>query len=218
MINNSEIIKQFLSFTDKDDFYFLQIFKRRKDNPDLKKDQIVINNFYINSVDDYLEKLSFIIRLCNVENARAYIWLNKRNYKKLAPHLLSRVAVIAFTENCKSLSNTFNSIASEFHAETDKKWIVDVDYDKFVDYNKFEENPQNAAEEIINKIGFRPLIVDPQVIIDLQIKAKREPMIIQIPTKNGFHFITHPFNLKLFKEQYPKIDVHKDNPSLLYCP
>ena len=37
-----------------------------------------------------------------------------------------------------------------------------------------------------------------------------------IPTKNGWHLITKPFNLQQFKEKYPDIDVQKNNPTLLY--
>jgi len=37
-----------------------------------------------------------------------------------------------------------------------------------------------------------------------------------VPTKSGVHIITRPFNLKKFKEKYPNVDVHKDNPTILY--
>ena len=39
-----------------------------------------------------------------------------------------------------------------------------------------------------------------------------------IPTKNGFHVITSPFELNTFKEKYPSIEVHKDNPTIIYVP
>lgn len=37
-----------------------------------------------------------------------------------------------------------------------------------------------------------------------------------VPTKNGFHILSHPFRLDTFKQQFPTLDVHKDNPTLLY--
>ena len=52
MIDNSLLIKTILSFN-KDDFYFVQVMKRRKDNPDMEKDMIVIDNFYIGSFEAY---------------------------------------------------------------------------------------------------------------------------------------------------------------------
>ncbi|WP_265091158.1 hypothetical protein, partial [Acinetobacter baumannii] len=40
----------------------------------------------------------------------------------------------------------------------------------------------------------------------------------EIPTMNGCHLITKPFNLQKFKEKFPEIDVHKNNPTILYIP
>lgn len=37
-----------------------------------------------------------------------------------------------------------------------------------------------------------------------------------VPTKNGFHILSHPFRLDSFKQQFPTLDIHKDNPTLLY--
>lgn len=37
-----------------------------------------------------------------------------------------------------------------------------------------------------------------------------------VPTKNGFHILSHPFRLDTFKQQFPTLDIHKDNPTLLY--
>ena len=52
----------------------------------------------------------------------------------------------------------------------------------------------------------------------LQIGARKEPMMELIRTKNGFHVVTRPFNLHIFAKQYPNIQVHKDNMTLIYCP
>jgi len=207
MVNNTLLIKQMLSFDDKDDFYFVQIFKRRKDNPDLGKDQIVLDNFYIDSLDDFDKKLPYIISICDKENARAYIRVNKRNYRKLAPHFLKRVVDIVFTENCKALRNTFDSIAGEFHSDPDKKWIVDVD---FADFAPNTSLSTSTDEGILDKL--LPLLKR------LQLEAEREPLNDIIRTKNGLHIITRPFSVKTFREYYPKMDIHKDNPTILYCP
>lgn len=43
-------------------------------------------------------------------------------------------------------------------------------------------------------------------------------LFAEIPTMNGCHLITKPFNLQKFKEKFPKIDVHKNNPTVLYVP
>ena len=202
MINNSEKIKSMLSFEDKDDFYFLQILKRRKDNPDMERDMVVIDNFYIDSFETYDKKIPNVIALCIMENARAYFRLNKRNYAKLGPHMLKRVVDIVFTENCKALRSAFDSVTGEFHSDPNKTWVVDVDNDKNVVFDDLCSTLIQLQKDAHTESYIIP----------------REPMMVNIPTKNGLHIITRPFNLQKFKEKFPTIDVHKDNPAILYCP
>jgi hypothetical protein len=47
MVNNFQKIREMLTFPSETNFYFLQILKRRKDNPDLGKDMIHIADYYI---------------------------------------------------------------------------------------------------------------------------------------------------------------------------
>lgn len=37
-------------------------------------------------------------------------------------------------------------------------------------------------------------------------------------TKSGYHLITKPFDMQVFRERFPDIDVHKNNPTNLYIP
>ena len=45
-----------------------------------------------------------------------------------------------------------------------------------------------------------------------------DKIIAQIPTKNGVHLITKPFNKSEFSKIHKNIDIHKTNPTLLFCP
>ena len=45
-----------------------------------------------------------------------------------------------------------------------------------------------------------------------------DKLIAILPTKNGKHIITSPFDVSQFRQQYPNIDIHKDNPINLYIP
>lgn len=38
-----------------------------------------------------------------------------------------------------------------------------------------------------------------------------------IPTKNGYHIVTRPFRCDEFFNHFPDVDIHKDNPTILYC-
>ena len=194
MINNVDKIRPMLSFEDKDDFYFVQVLKRRKDNPNMEKDMVLLNNFYIDSLENFNKKLPFIKWVCDSENARAYFRLNKRNYKDLTPHMVKRVVEIAFGNDCHALKNVFDSVAGEFHSDSDKKWLIDIDNDKHIAYG-------GLLDEVTR----------------LQIEAGRESMTELLPTKNGVHLITRPFNLIKFKVMF-LVDVHKDANTILYIP
>lgn len=215
-VDNSAKIATMLSFTDKDDFYFLQILKRRKDNPEMSRDMIVIGNYYIESIEQYIKLNPHIINVCNVENARAYIRLNKRNYKHLSFHMLKRVVEVVSSGAYKSLKSSFDSVTGEFHNDKNKTWIIDIDWKDF-DFTKVILIPKENGDMAI-------MTGDPKItellslIHGLQIEAKREPMSEILPTKNGVHIITHPFNLQKFKEKFPLVDVHRDTPTILYCP
>jgi len=206
MVNNIDRIGEMIGFEDEFDFYFLQILKRRKDNPDLKRDMVVIANYHIESFEQYNSLMPHIVNICEAENARAYFRLNKRNYKHLSYHMLKRVVDVIAGGMVKSLKGTFDSVAGKHHNDKDKTWVIDVDNDLV--YSPVD--PLKTGEYLVCDIELE--------IERLQRETKKEPMCYSLPTKNGMHFITRPFNLKAFKMKFPDITVHKDNPTILYCP
>lgn len=192
-INNFELIKKLLTFNDIDKFYFVQIFKRRKDNPELKTNNKVIDSFYVYTEEQFNSCQSKIIDICNQHNARAYIRLNKRSDKKIALKLLAKLAD-RISNNEYKVRDLYESIAGEFHSEENKTWIVDVDSDYLEKINDIEE-----------------------FVIFLQQEINRIPICNKIPTKTGYHLITGCFNIQQFKPIYPKLEILKDNPTVLYC-
>tara|TARA_R110000744_G_scaffold56820_1_gene119738 strand:+ start:6319 stop:6897 length:579 start_codon:yes stop_codon:yes gene_type:complete len=39
---------------------------------------------------------------------------------------------------------------------------------------------------------------------------------LRVPTVNGCHLITYGFDLRELRAEYPEVDIHKNNPTLLY--
>jgi len=200
MTNNFNIIRNFLDFSNPDTYYFLQILKRRKDNPNMDKDMVVIDDVFIYSLEQFNRMEDEIIKTCTAHNARAYFRLNKRSMKKSGMMMLKRVTDLIISENYKAIKNAYSSVSGEFHADEDKKWIVDIDN---FDNTKLGQSLRTHA--IYQNLEI------------LQRETNREPLMEIIPTKNGLHIITRPFNLKKFKEMYPDVDVHKDNLVVLFC-
>jgi hypothetical protein len=127
--NNFDALTGLLDFPTPDTFYFLQIIKRRKENPDMTTGEKVVKNYYINSRNDLDKLRPRIIERCVFENARAYIRLNKRSHKKHALHMLKRIADLIMSEQYIPLQNVYDSVAGEFHNDPIKKWIIDLDND-----------------------------------------------------------------------------------------
>jgi hypothetical protein len=202
MVNNFDNIRSLLKFPNENSFYFLQILKRRKDNPDLGKDMVHIADYYIYNLEQFDGLKQRIIDQCNSENARAYFRLNVRDARKVAMQVLKRTVDYIVSENYRAVKNAFASCTGEYHSDPDKTWIVDVDW-KDVPQGK---DPDLYLNKIIAKIQ------------ELVFETGKDDTIHTLVTKNGIHIISRPFNLKKFREVYPQIDVPKDNPTILYCP
>jgi hypothetical protein len=202
MVNNFQKIREMLTFPSETNFYFLQILKRRKDNPDLGKDMIHIADYYIFSMEAFNRLEPIIIAQCERENARAYFRINIRDSKKIAFQVLKRVTDYLVSENYNAVKNAYASCSGEFHSDPDKKWIVDIDWKDFEGRKAFLGVLHHRIEELQRETG-------------------REPLMSIMPTKNGYHLITRPFNIQMIsqflKDNNAKIDIHKDNPTLLYC-
>lgn len=201
MINNFSAIRDLLTFGDEDKFYFIQIFKRRKDNPDMKKDMVIIDNYFVYELEHFNGLEERIIKQCTDNNARAYIRLNRRSSRQVALKTLGRIAQMIEDSNYKFVHRAYLSCAGEYHKEEDKTWIIDIDRNGESD---------DAYDALINSVIF-----EAQQLI--QETGKDDSMSI-LPTKNGLHLVCRPFNLSRFKKSFPDVDVHKDNPVVLFCP
>lgn len=197
MNNNVEPIKAMMDFRSDDDFYFLQVLQRKKDAaPGLKvngtnNNSRLIKAYYIKSIEHLDFVMPEIIQLCKIFGARAGINLNRRSFKKTSLQHLRKITEQIINGSENKAMKAYSSVVGAFNTETDKKWIIDLDGDETL-----------LATEIHQFIDTL-MPVGPK-------------MIATLPSKNGFHFITRPFNLKDFKEKYPKIEVHKNNPTNLY--
>ncbi len=201
MVNNLELIKPLLEFKSEDDFYFLQIIKRKKEHPELGSNNHVIRTYYISSINSLELKFDEIKSICDFHNARAYINLTKRSFEKIAFHTLRKVTEQIMNKDFKSVKSAYDSVCGTHSAGTYKKWIVDID---------------SKDLSTIKQISDFIYHLEPMIFTDLNKGEIINKVITTLPTKNGVHLITYPFNLEKFSEKFPEIDVHKQNPTILY--
>ena len=188
MVNNFELIKNFVDFDSDDDFYLCQILKRRKENPDMKTDVINIDNFYIKSKEDFDKYGERIVEICDRNRARAYFRLNRRSFKKIAHKTNLLIAGYLEQEDYRAVPKAYLSACGQFNNEINKKWILDLD-----------------AEHLSSLDSVKDFLFVMESILYLE-----------VPTKNGVHLITSGFNPNKFTKIYPTIEIKKDQPTILY--
>jgi hypothetical protein len=230
MVDNFKIIEEYIakqSLTWKEgDCYYVQLLRRQADDPMIGgvKDKKYHGNMHSRSIKDYLirsvdhleDVKQQIIEFCKLENVRAYIRLNKRNYKNIALEMLKHIAEQAASG--ETFSSPFHLVSSACgqccQAGDDKTWIVDLDKE----YLPYEAEiidiicqcqPHNKR---IEKCGDKAKYIKENFFV--------------VPTKSGKHIVCKPFNKQMFGEFWATssmkdmkvLDIHKDNPTILYVP
>jgi hypothetical protein len=196
MIDVYPHIRHLLTFESEDDFYYLQLLQRKKENPQLGSNSRVIRNYYIISLEHLDKRYDEIKKLCQVFNARAMLRLNKRSFEKVAFKGIQNVANSMANKEFKFVNKSYDRACGEGHNDKNKKWILDLDGDW-------------SYTDVMNLIYY---------VNSCEPVTTESKLYVNLPTKNGRHLITKPFNLEAFASVYPTIEVHKDNPINLYIP
>lgn len=193
-VDNLDLLLPFIKPESDDDFYYLQILQRKKENPQLGRNSRVIKNYYIKSQEELIKKYDEIKDLCRLFNARASLRLNKRSFEKVAFKSLENIAHNMSQRDFVNISHGYDRACGLGHNESrgNTKWILDID-----DVSDFE----SMAE--MNQFIFN-------------IEPVGQKVLAHIPSKTGYHLITAPFNSQVFSQQYPDVDIHRDNPSNLF--
>lgn len=199
MIDNIELIKPLLNFSEEGDFYMLYIFKRKKDQPEGERDNHqsvrTIKTYCVDSIE-YLEKRYDEVKLLSdTFNARAYIHVQKQNHKDISLEMM--VSLANRIKNGQHIQKgLFDSVVGQIKTG-EKRWIVDIDTKDMIVVEKISKLINNLRPEGASKI---------EAII---------------PTKSGYHLITKRFDVLEFNKymslQGDVPDIQKKNPTLLYC-
>lgn len=200
IIDNINLIKNLVIFNETPgDFYFVEIIKRRKENPDMTSGERIVRDFTIASEKEWELLIPKICALCIEHNARAYIRLNRRNFYKIGHRMINFINAIIESKDIQqiaSISSVFYKMAGKFHSESNKTWIIDLDDD---DVNLYDH-------------------IYKQLVLLYELYYNKSWKITKIPTLNGVHMIVSPFNIHMFQKNNPTINLkfHKDNPTILY--
>lgn len=203
-IDNFDLIGSMIDFGEEGNlFMHLQILRRGKDHSDLPAANKLIKAWLVLSAE-HLESLKEeVVFLCEHYKARAYISCAPKSIEKLNRLIMRKLADNQYTGNIINPWHIFNSACGELPG-VEKLWVVDVDTkDKdVIDFIKLE----------IDRVWVN---AHPQ---DWGKSRDGAWLVSEIPTLNGFHLISHPFNLQEFGNRFPDTEVKKNGLTALYVP
>lgn len=203
IVDNFETLASYLFDVRKplseNEFYFLQILVRGKDGNHVSgnnKNRLV-KYYVIRSKEQLLDLKDEIIGICHVVNGRAYIHPTRRNLKEVANQALEDTTHTFVSQNWIGLRGVYSTACGQSYVSSDKQFIVDLD------------GYEVHSQETNNLVNF---------VNTLRGHKDENGEIAQwvVPTKNGIHLITNAFDVGEFSKKYPGIDIHKNNPTLLY--
>ena len=200
IVDNFNVFKKIINTLNEDEFYFVQILIRGKDGhtePGINgnnKNRLI--KFYTIKSAEHLEKVENEIKsICNAVNARAYIHPTKRSFKAVSKECLKATVEMFLSENNIGLKGAYSTACGKSYITADKKFVIDLD-----DENASQEKIKEIVDYITNEC--EPL--------------NHNKLCYRVDTAHGMHLITTPFNTAKFCQKFPGIDVHKNNPTLLY--
>ena len=220
--------KKLKSLNDTYDRYIVQILKRAKDaggkSHGVNTANRLIKTYEVSSLDYFDVKKPHIIDLCESNTARAYILPQVRSTYDCLKEMI-KIGVDNLENPTIKFQHILRSCLCSMHKSRDKRWIIDLDNDEMDGFTL--EDIISGIKENLRKCGKNP-----------------DDMYV-VPTRNGNHIITTPFNVvdmnKKFRMMFEgerkfqyEVDVgpgevetrytkktgwlHKDGMTLLYCP
>lgn len=117
-LDNSALVRErLLKYDNKGDFYFALVLKRRKDTKGhllegVNEDNRLIKHFFLYSLDYYDRKLDAIRRLCDDNDARAYILPQRRNDLTVLLALHEKIGEL-ISERIKNATTGLHTLLSQ---------------------------------------------------------------------------------------------------------
>jgi len=210
MVDNFDYIKSKMRFPNDRSFYFIQVLKRKKENPSQESYSRPIESFYVFDAK-HLERLKpHIIDIAEKNRARAYIKMNTLDAQSVGLAAIRVLSEKIQGKDWKGMSKAFNVACGrcgmqllEGEEKASKLYLVDLDDDMLDKVDEVRDFINTQCEPLVDKKTGEPIT---------------SKVYMEVPTKHGLHLVTTGFNKQRFGLQYPKIDVHDDGITLLYFP
>lgn len=155
LIDNFDAVEKFFNTNDNDKFYFVQIIKRFKDNPNMDKTGNYhaggeyLQSWNVFSYDELLKLKPEIINACETQNARAYMTVNPRSQNQI------KAFVSTFRRRFKPTDPRYIHAEEILAGQTKGHW--DDRPILFLDIDTTDKRIHNDVSEILKRFGIDEL-------------------------------------------------------------
>ena len=189
-IYNIEEVTPLLCFSKRHVFH-MQVMLRRKDGHSFKSaNNRIIADWYPDSIEKYKNYVKYGKILCDKLGARMYINPMRKNKENITYQMLDKIS-----QNVKNKSWLPERILARSVDKLygdNKIWVIDVDDPKILSH----------------VIG----------IIEVQMCGYDKAILKTLPTVNGYHILTRPFDrTNLVKKPIRNVTIHTNGLALLYA-
>ena len=242
MKNRIEKLKPLINFN-KDEFIVVRILQRKKDNPNLEYSVKQLKTYSFYSWEELESQIDRIKEICDMNNARAYIRLNKQNSVDVSLRCIAEISDNLRTGNSSKNKGVWDSVSGKGGSKD--WWVLDLDEEhldfdlsfnhdiRFVNEQiNIEINPKykmDLCTDLIRRLGYEYYLRSEYRNIEKGCEFHFEPEkygfnIVKNPSKSGMHIICKPFDTRIL-DKYNKelsskgiqtIQIQKDANSILY--
>lgn len=208
MTDNFERFRPFMQLPEEeggDAYYVIELVRRGKDCPDLPAANYHFKNYYINTLKKYDGVQEEIRTLCRTLRLRAYVSVNRKSFRQVTMNTIAEMSRRASLDDFRRPYAVFESCSGKFVDKDGKHWVVDVD-DPFIHGSCMDGNKLWDLKDTIHIC-----------------KPLGDKVELTMPTRNGVHLITKPFDIQHFTELCEKgfgwkevPEIKKNHLTLLY--
>ena len=198
-IDNFDAIREHLRFDKQGDFYVVHIMIRGKDIDDGQKkvfredhqSGILLKTYYIDSLEYFDKKRPAMIDLANQNKARVYFMMTCKNRLTCNRVILKKLIDEIDDPNVR-YDHLIRSAVCGCHISDYKWWLLDVDNDTEIALRSGEYGEYSFRKAKL--VDFKDEIVRQIARLVDKTKTRSGSEIFTVPTKNGYHIMTPPFN------------------------
>ena len=202
IIDNFAEIRKHLQFDKPGDIYAVHVLFRVKDlRTDEEKQMFLshdetqrkIKSWFIESFEHWDKKVPQMIDLAVANKARVYVSMTKKN-RLVCNRILAKKVIDEIDNPHVKYDGMITSAVCGCHISDFKWWTLDVDNDTVVYPDKIEYWRGNVGKATMNLMSIKDKVIAEMSKLVDETKTRSGSEIFEVPTKNGCHLMTPPFN------------------------